>query len=109
MATQQIQTLMPEGELVKIIFNKSSYWAVYEGVVEGEDSFVKQHYSRGYQTRMLNSMRFKRDLLQFDAKKTTVASDYFRLVRYDTDNSKNLRLSRVLEEKGIWEEPIRRR
>ena len=112
MGTKQFQLLMQEGKLVTVVYNlgtvsPTKIWTVYEGVVDGEDSFILQHHSRGYPTRMVNSMRCIRRNTHFDAKTNAVSLRTFRVERYDIDNPKNPILSKVLEARGIWEEPFR--
>lgn len=110
METTQTQQLMPERELVRIRFESNHVsWSVYEGVVDGEDSFVVQHYCIDYPTSTINSWRCRRNLLEYDFQNKIVTLDEERahLVRYDINNPKNNSLALILREKGIWRELLR--
>ena len=115
METKQFQLLMPEGELVRtgVISadkRKSNLrYSIYEGVIDSEDAFAVQAYSQGYPTRLIHSLRCSRNFLEYDSGKNIAVfqSPETNIILYDVNHPKNSILKRIMEEKGIWEEPSR--
>jgi len=109
METKQFQLLTEEGEVKFSLDFNPLHPAIYEGVVNDEDSFVIQQYSRGYPTRLLNSWRCPRDGVIFNPESNIAILDDEKahLVRYDIGHPKHSRLVEALKEKGLYLNPFR--
>lgn len=95
-----------EGKLIKILIDKRSLWAVFEGMIDGKYSFMSQGYQKGYPVFRVNSLMRGGQFLEFNDHGIELNIPHLTWDYCERGMREYREKVSKLKDAGIWEEPL---